>query len=1155
MHIRRRIFAPRRDLTLFTLFAFALAFLLPISLATAVDVEEGAAGSAEYQIYPTPQQISYGDGAVSISAKANVVVEDGIDSETKARLSEVLQLKDITADASAIASDAGKTQILVGINGSGKSVDKYLQQLKADGVISYAEDLFTGANHHDAYLLAAVPGNDQRPATIAVLGKDTDSAFYGLSTLYRVFQQDPDASLREFTVQDYADVVTRGFIEGYYGNPWSTADRVELMRWGGYQKLNAYVYAPKDDPKHNRKWRELYTDDELVNKIEPLAKAGNDSKVRFVFALHPFMESPITSANYDDSVALLQQKFTQVMDHGVRQIAILADDAGNQGQALYTKLLEDMTAWLGAKQAETNPDGSLKYPGLKQTLIFCPVNYMGNGEAWYANLPQNVQVINTGGKVWGKVTNEFVKTFQGNSGGRSPFFWINWPCSDNDKDALHMGGHNNFLGSDVQPGTVDGVVLNPMQQSEPSKHGIFMNADFSWNLWTSTTHADQVWEDSFSYVDHNSPIATDASQALRNLSEHMRRGFGGGQVFENNESASVREQVLDFQSKISSGTATAQDVDAIAAIFTALAQDAKTYRENAGTRRMLTQITPWIDAWDDFTTAAAHYFAAYQAALKQDAPTMVDEYFAAEEAMASYRSHGFNYIDHNEYAQVAKMYLAPMLNTVSGALLPMVALTAGPDVDLTAYITSRTDLPSGGTPVSAAYDDFESTKLIYKTPNELTAGTFFGLIKSKPFTLTSVKFVQGGGKDFIEHAKLQVLDSAQGWVDVAGQDNLTGTKVEIYGLNVPNVNGVRLIATADNSRDAWPTIAEIAINPPEPAPEPAGTLSSVDTRVYNNNGPQYAQDNDENTRYYIYSTKGNWVSAENPVILTFDDPAWIGSAMFMQGFDKDMIQSGVLEYSADGTSNWIKLADVNGEKKQTFSFDPVKAKAIRLRPDQVYNNWWKVVEFHAYQAEVELISVTPFEPVSVNPSASDPADCETVPFVEVQTTDGVRYTVISDGKTILPNSEGKYLYSYGETVQVVATPADGYTLEGKTEWSFTAEKAQTCNPPENPDTPDHPDTPDTPDQPEDPDQPGTVDPDPNLGQSDREDNGMKLPDGKQPGAQNQSDSQQNSTQNSATAQNNGSELGKTGAGVIGLLAMTAFLIFAGASITAHVRRK
>ncbi|MFR3452024.1 MAG: beta-N-acetylglucosaminidase domain-containing protein [Collinsella sp.] len=199
------------------------------------------------------------------------------------------------------------------------------------------------------------------------------------------------------------------------------------------------------------------------------------------------------------------------------------------------------------------PTGPSRYPGLKDTLIFCPVNYMGHGENWYRTLGENVQVINTGGQVWGKIDNAFATTFKNNSG-VAPFMWINWPCSDNDKDALHMGGHNNFLGSDLKPGQVKGVVINPMQQSEPSKQGIFMTADFTWNLWGSTEHADQVWEKSFSYIDHNSGKETEGSNALRELSGHMKRMYGGGATWENDESADIKQELADFRAKLSSDT-------------------------------------------------------------------------------------------------------------------------------------------------------------------------------------------------------------------------------------------------------------------------------------------------------------------------------------------------------------------------------------------------------------------------------------------------------------------------------------------------------------------------------------------------------------------------------------------------------------------------
>ena len=71
------------------------------------------------------------------------------------------------------------------------------------------------------------------------------------------FAQMDSLTIRNFEIEDYADVVSRGFIEGYYGNPWSTEDRVNLMKWGGYYKLNAYFYAPKDDPKHRTQWDQL----------------------------------------------------------------------------------------------------------------------------------------------------------------------------------------------------------------------------------------------------------------------------------------------------------------------------------------------------------------------------------------------------------------------------------------------------------------------------------------------------------------------------------------------------------------------------------------------------------------------------------------------------------------------------------------------------------------------------------------------------------------------------------------------------------------------------------------------------------------------------------------------------------------------------------
>jgi hyaluronoglucosaminidase len=55
-----------------------------------------------------------------------------------------------------------------------------------------------------------------------------------------------------------------GCLEGFYGRPWSTLQRTELLENLQSWNMNAYMYSPKDDRKHRAAWRELYDDSEVV---------------------------------------------------------------------------------------------------------------------------------------------------------------------------------------------------------------------------------------------------------------------------------------------------------------------------------------------------------------------------------------------------------------------------------------------------------------------------------------------------------------------------------------------------------------------------------------------------------------------------------------------------------------------------------------------------------------------------------------------------------------------------------------------------------------------------------------------------------------------------------------------------------------------------
>ena len=105
--------------------------------------------------------------------------------------------------------------------------------------------------------------------------------------------------------------------------------------------------------------------------------------------------------------------------------------------------------------------------------------------------------------------------------GRYPYMWVNWPCNDNYKTGLIMGGHNTILHTGIDGHKYEGIILNPMQHSEPSKVAIFTAADYCWKPWDATEEGDQAWEDSFKYIDHVTALESDSSKALREVAKHM----------------------------------------------------------------------------------------------------------------------------------------------------------------------------------------------------------------------------------------------------------------------------------------------------------------------------------------------------------------------------------------------------------------------------------------------------------------------------------------------------------------------------------------------------------------------------------------------------------------------------------------------------------
>lgn len=338
--------------------SLVLVFVMILTGMTFNGLDAKAAGAtndtsaAEYEIYPTPRSVVYQDGSFTLADKTNVVCDGTIDEATQKRLNEVLAVQNITGNVTdAVASNG--MNVLVGTKGSDGAVEKWFNDH-----VTYADGLF---DKRDAYVLAI------QDNMIAVLGKDTDAAFYGLSSLKMIFNQVTEKAVRKLQIEDYASGQYRGFIEGYYGIPWSVEDRISLMKFGGDFKMNMYIYAPKDEPYHNSQWRELYPADRL-EEIRQMVQAGQDSKCRFAWAIHPFMHSAITASTYEADLKVIIAKFEQLYSVGVRQFVLSADDAGGK-VSLHAQLCKDLSEWCKSK-------------GDVYNLCFVPQVYCAGAVGW-----------------------------------------------------------------------------------------------------------------------------------------------------------------------------------------------------------------------------------------------------------------------------------------------------------------------------------------------------------------------------------------------------------------------------------------------------------------------------------------------------------------------------------------------------------------------------------------------------------------------------------------------------------------------------------------------------------------------------------------------------------------------------------------------------
>ena len=387
---------------------------------------------------PLPQKATWSEVAFTHGTPVYIEGADKADADAVALLCEKL-------DGCLTPSPQGAVRLLIGEVGD-KAVKAYRKQVPAQA---------------EGYLLSVEPGR------VVIAGRDGAGTYYGVQTFLKLWQQQ---NVMQCRIEDWPSVDCRGVIEGFYGNPWSHKDRLRQFEFYGCNKLNIYVYGPKDDPYHRAHWRDPYPQDE-AERLKELVQEAHRNKVQFVWAVHPGGD---IQWNLKDSMAVCQ-KLEWMYELGVRTFAVFFDDIWGEGSKADKQagLLNYVTDNFVRKHSDVQP------------LIMCPTQY---NKAWSGGdylstlgtrMYPEVRVMWTGNSVVDMIERGDMEWINKQLG-RKAFIWLNYPVNDYCQSRMLMGKtYGNGL--DINE-MVSGFCSNPMEYAEASKVSLYSIADYTWNM-------------------------------------------------------------------------------------------------------------------------------------------------------------------------------------------------------------------------------------------------------------------------------------------------------------------------------------------------------------------------------------------------------------------------------------------------------------------------------------------------------------------------------------------------------------------------------------------------------------------------------------------------------------------------------------------------
>ncbi|MFJ7268052.1 beta-N-acetylglucosaminidase domain-containing protein [Streptomyces sp. NPDC099050] len=425
-------------------------------------------------VHPRPQSTAADPArAVPLGAEAVLVLPAGVDPYAAQVVRDALRGAGVRtlherAEGQPLPA-AGPVVRLQGLE-----AERALRALGAEA----AGDLPAGG-----YRLAVgrVEGRD----TVALAGAGEDGLFHAAQTLRQLLAQG-GGKVPGVLVRDWPSAPVRGITEGFYGTPWTAAQRLAQVEFMGRAKLNRLLLAPGDDPYRTTEWRRDYPAAQAA-ELRRLAERARANKVVLAWAVAPGQSMCLASSA---DRAALARKVDAMWDLGFRAFQVQFQDVSytewgcradreryGKGPAAAAKAHAEVAGELAAHLAR-------RYPGAP-ALSLLPTEYYQEGATPYRTalaqaLNGRVEVAWTGvGVVPRTITGQEMTAARAALGQHPLVTMDNYPVNDWDPGRIFLGP---YAGRDaVVAGGSAAVLANAMPQAALSRIPLFTAADFTWN--------------------------------------------------------------------------------------------------------------------------------------------------------------------------------------------------------------------------------------------------------------------------------------------------------------------------------------------------------------------------------------------------------------------------------------------------------------------------------------------------------------------------------------------------------------------------------------------------------------------------------------------------------------------------------------------------